>query len=82
MLLISRHGKVRVNKFYKPLSTKERNRIIKDVSNTFPLPETYSYSLRFAAWPLAGHLSSVISRNTRTSDLSPSDTQVCTLQWE
>jgi len=35
MLLISRHGKTRLNKYYKHFTQKERQNIQKEVSNTF-----------------------------------------------
>jgi AP-1 complex subunit sigma 1/2 len=33
MLLISRHGKTRLNKYYKPFTQKERQTIQKDISS-------------------------------------------------
>ena len=32
LLLISRHGKIRLSKFFTPFTTKERNKIMKDCS--------------------------------------------------
>lgn len=34
MLLISRHGKTRLNKYYKPFNQKERTTIQKEVSHS------------------------------------------------
>ena len=35
MLLISRHGKTRLNKFYTPFTLKERQSILKEVRMPF-----------------------------------------------
>ena len=45
-LLFSRQGKVRLSKYYKPYSQKERAKLVKEVKMTA------SRTLKFHAWDL------------------------------
>ena len=55
LLLISRHGKTRLNKYYKTFTHKERQNIQKEVTTTV------SMIYRLAVWSLADLVDSHIS---------------------